>query len=1267
MELLSEGTEIAGRFVIAEEIGAGGMGSVYRARQTSLDREVALKVLHSEAAFSARARRRFGREARAVARLNHPHIASVFDFGTDNEDQTLWLAMELVDGTSLIELKRNSLDILRLVTLADQILSALSAAHARGIIHRDLKPSNILLTTDDGGNDIIKLVDFGLAATHADGGDLDADNELVGAEKSIIEDDEGSEKDNKVILGTPRYMAPELFRRKPASPPVDLYALGVILYEIIAGIPPYTGDSPREIMRGHLNDPIPRIESRGPDLPAELERCIYRLLAKDPGERFESAAEVRQEIQAVLNEFSYVPWASTGPGLTGQGAEGGNVSGAGNLSRPGFLGGHGGQTIPPSSMMRGDVSKFGPGGAPRAPLVGRDDERRSLERMVRNTVSTGEGSIAFLEGEAGIGKSRLLDWVRVRIEEAGIMRVGEGTFSRGGSGFSAVRQVLETLLQTGDVAPDDLAHHLAKRLSKWNFSSEEAELCLQLMTPGGDVATFEEEANEGGVSVQERVFAMIEKVLRNAGGDKPWLLVFEDLHQAGDEALAFLQHLAVGMHLEPMPVLVVGTVRAEELDQSPEMRYALQRLERLGPENVARIRLEHLTGEEAASLVRKLAPVDDELAEQIASRGSGNPLQITQVLGYLKESGKLRWNQGRWTLSAGVDIRSELPEETAELMRYRLSRLTTGSDDAEATRAILERAAILGDRFDYELLRQFVGREDNQPWADDLDQVLEKLVEGGYFREVGTGGRDVLEFTHAVMRDVLLKQLENSRSKRGLHRVAAEAKKAHYGDRYREHALEFVEHYRKAREPSGVYAYTVKAARQAVESAKLDEAMRLFKDARELAEDNRVSVDSSVLDGVSGVLSGPQVRLEVAHLERRIGEYDSARDHYRRMLDDDDPAVALWARWGLGQVDLRQGDLKDASGWFQEARRETKEVFQMAGDDPALRQELQAVDTYSRFGLGQVAHARGLYKKAQQFLEDGVERAEKLGDRPLEARVLRLLGDACWRMGQDRDAEVHFRQAAIAEESLGDRQIQAFGLRFAARFLREVGQPQKAEAKAKAALEHVEAMEQDHDVADCRLTLGELAFYRGEYKRAAKQLRQAHQLYEKFHDRRGIAHCNLALARLAYYVNRLEETRTLVVEARNTLRSIADVGALTAARMLIGRLHLDANNSQKAVKALTETVQHFDRIGEQRLIVCARAFYALALKRSGNDGEARLAIEKVLEEGMQRAVAEPDLVDAFDALFPLLKEDQPDLAERMQRLRDETYQRLGRGVRAAAV
>lgn len=1257
MAILTEGTEVAGRFVIAERIGEGGMGAVYRALQTSLDREVALKVLHSDAAFTPRARRRFGREARAVARLNHPHIASVFDFGTDNDDQTLWLAMELVDGHGLSPLKREPIDILRIVSLSDQILSALSAAHARGIIHRDLKPSNILVTRDDAGREIIKLVDFGLAATRS--GD-DSGLGLAGAPGGLDDEDSETAAGKRVILGTPRYMAPELFRRQPVEPRVDLYALGVILFEIFSGMPPYPGDEPREVMRGHLRAPIPRLRSREGDLPAELERTIYRLLAKNPAERYQTAAEVRDALQAVINEFSYVPWMVTGPRLgdPGLGAH------PGNLSHAGFLSGYGGQTIPPSHLLAGDTSRHGPGGVPQAPLVGRERERRLIERQVRQTVSVGQGGVLFLEGEAGIGKSRLLEWARVRIEEAGVMRVASGSHARGNASFGGMRQILQTILQTTDIHIDNLAEHLAARLGPWGFSAEEADLCLQLMGPGGESAIFEErDSGERRLSVQERVFAMIERVLREAGQEKPWLIVLEDLHYSGDETFAFLQHLAVGMHLDPMPVLIVATLRAEEVDQVPEMRYALERLERLGPENVLRIPLSHLDPSDASSLVLKIAPVDDALARQIAQRASGNPLHITQILGYLQESGKLQWESGEWKLAPGVDIQHELPEELAELMRYRLNRLANRSEDAEATRAILDRAAILGAGFDYALLRAFLGAEDNAPWLDRLDEVLEALVEQGFLREVGKGGRDVLEFAHVVMRDVLLKEMEGRRSLRHLHRLAAAAKKTYYGKRARERAMELVDHYRHAREPSGVYAFTVKAARAAAEGADLKRAMALYRDAKQLADTDQVSIESPLIQDVSGVLSSEEVALEVAHLERRVGEYDSAREHYRRLLGDQSPAVALWARWGLGELSRLQGDLDEARTWFEAARREVKDIWQTLRTRD-IRQTLQVVDTYALFGLGRLAHAQGLLPEAQRLLEDGLERAQKIQHRVLEASMLRMLTDVFWRQGNARRAEVFFRRAAILEESLGDAEAISFGQRLAADFLREVGQPKKALDLASRALEQAESLGQRHDAAYCQLTLGKLAYSRADFKAAAKHLRHAHTTFEAMRDRHGIAHCNRALAMLAFAVDRHRETHTLITEAMEGYRALSDRHGLTCARLLLGRLELSVDKPERALKTLTDAVQHFDRIGERRLVSCARAFYALALLLNGVHGEAMLVVDQLLNDAPELALAEESFADAFDKVAALIEDERPDLAARLRELATETSQRLGRPVAA---
>lgn len=1254
MSNLSEGTIVAGRFVIAEPIGEGGMGAVYRALQTSLDREVALKVLHSEQAFTARARRRFGREARAVARLNHPHIASVFDFGTDHDDQTLWLAMELVHGQSLTVLKRDPLNVLRLVSLTDQILSALSAAHARGIIHRDLKPSNILLAHDNEGREVIKLVDFGLAATHS--GDLDLDNAPGG-----LGDEESEVTAKPVIMGTPRYMAPELFRRMPAEPRVDLYALGVILYEIIAGIAPYPGDDPRQIMRGHLREPIPQLKPREGDLPPLLERCIYTLLAKDPADRYESAAEVREVMQNVIGEYSYVPWMVTGPSL----GDPNNMSHPGNMSAMGFLSNWGAQTMPPAMAMGGG-SRFGVNAPTQAPLIGRETERRHVEKYIRAAVGQGHGSILFLEGEAGVGKSRLLQWVRVRVEEAGVMKVASGDYSRTASGFHGVRAILEDILGTRNVSYGELPLLIEGQLKKWGFSDDEVDLCVRLMQPGGDVAVFDVTGTgtvaDRRLSVQEHIFALIERILRQAAAQKPWLLILEDVQFASETTFSFLQHLAVGMHLDPLPLVILSTVRSEELDQVPEMRNALERLSRLGPENVARVYIKKLALEDATELVLKLAPLDETLAERIGRRASGNPLHVTQILRYLQESMKLLYENGQWKLAEGVDIDTELPDELAELMRYRLQKLAGRHDNPEPLLAILQRAAVLGQRFDYRLLRDVLAGEANKPWLSELDAALEIFVREGFLREVGKSGQDILEFDHVVMRDVILQDLEGRRGLLGLHKLAAEVKTTFYGKRSREFAMEIVDHYRRAREPAGVYAFTVKAARAALDKSDLKGAVRLYRDAKQLVDSSQVTTHIELPEDVSEVLTGPEVALEVAHLERRLGEYEGAREHYRRLLSNDDPVVALWSRWGLGELAYRQGDFDESVGWYEAARREAQtETSQIKSRE--LRQTLFIIDAFCLFGVGRIAHDRGHLTEAQATLNDALARAQKAQERVLEAQVLRHLTDVEWRLGDAKKAEVFFRRASILEESHGDQEVIATGLLLGAEFLREVGQSSRAEQQADQARHFFEELGKYHYAAHCLLTLGHIAWCRGEFKTAATHYRQAHRHYETFSDRRGIAHCNLHLAMLALSVQRLKETQTLIHEAMEGYRAMGDDRGLALGRIMLGRLEMAVNRISEAARSFRDAAQTLERLGDRRSAAGARAFEALAMETDGRFDEVEPLIEKQLLEISEGGLAEESIASAFDKLCGLINHRRPDLAMQLDQVAEETWRRLGRPAR----
>jgi serine/threonine protein kinase/tetratricopeptide (TPR) repeat protein len=274
-----------GHYRVLEELGHGGMGIVYAADDIRLDRRVALKVLRPEVADSPDRRARFQREAKAAAALNHPNIVHLYS--VDESEGLLFITMELVQGRSLRELLKTSgpLPLSRTLAFASQMAEGLACAHAAGILHRDLKPGNVMVTD----NDRVKILDFGLAKIFTPASAWDPEAATMTRERT------GS----STTLGTAGYMSPEQALGKPLDPRTDLFALGVVLFEMATGRAPFEGDTPAAIFDQLLNRrPLsPRILN--PSLPAFLGVVIDKILEKDPQRRHQSADELLQDLRRV--------------------------------------------------------------------------------------------------------------------------------------------------------------------------------------------------------------------------------------------------------------------------------------------------------------------------------------------------------------------------------------------------------------------------------------------------------------------------------------------------------------------------------------------------------------------------------------------------------------------------------------------------------------------------------------------------------------------------------------------------------------------------------------------------------------------------------------------------------------------------------------------------------------------------------------------------------------------------------------------------------
>ena len=292
---IAAGTKL-GRYEIRSKIGEGGMGEVYLAQDTKLDRRVALKILPADVAAHPDRMKRFVQEAKTASALNHPNIITIHEI--DETDSGHFIATEFIDGETLRECESNApLKLTESLDIATQIAGALAAAHAAGIVHRDIKPENVMLRHDG----IVKVLDFGLAKLSeppavAGGPAIDSEAQT----RANIKTDPG------VVMGTAIYMSPEQARGLPIDARTDIFSLGVVLYEMVAGRLPFEGSNRNEIMASVLSDKEPPPLARyAREVPSELERIVAKALHKDREQRYQTIKDMLLDLKSLKQHLEF--------------------------------------------------------------------------------------------------------------------------------------------------------------------------------------------------------------------------------------------------------------------------------------------------------------------------------------------------------------------------------------------------------------------------------------------------------------------------------------------------------------------------------------------------------------------------------------------------------------------------------------------------------------------------------------------------------------------------------------------------------------------------------------------------------------------------------------------------------------------------------------------------------------------------------------------------------------------------------------------------
>ncbi len=343
--MAEETSNTIGQYELRSILGKGGMAAVWRAYQPSLDREVAIKVMAAQFSADETFTKRFNQEARSIARLRHPNILAIYEYGQDKGQP--YIVTELLDGGTLREYMRKPMDLKRTARIIHQIADALDYAHAQGMVHRDIKPTNILMDTQVRSGDRAVLGDFGIVKL------LESTN--------ITQTGVG--------IGTPEYMSPEQAAGEPLDGRSDEYSLGIVLYEMLAGVTPYKADTPLAVMMGHVNKPLPDPRTFNPNLSQEIVNVLNKALAKYPQERYDSAGQFSEAFE----QAAYASMGTQGRSASGTGPLTGSGTGTQVQAYPNGLTGPSTNSLPNNNPPAQGLNQAnGPGAAPpTTPPTGR--------------------------------------------------------------------------------------------------------------------------------------------------------------------------------------------------------------------------------------------------------------------------------------------------------------------------------------------------------------------------------------------------------------------------------------------------------------------------------------------------------------------------------------------------------------------------------------------------------------------------------------------------------------------------------------------------------------------------------------------------------------------------------------------------------------------------------------------------------------------------------------------------------------------------------
>jgi tetratricopeptide (TPR) repeat protein/predicted Ser/Thr protein kinase len=799
---LKPGSLFAGRYLILEELGRGGMGKVYRVKDQKLDEEMALKLLRPEIAGDDETIERFKNELKFARKISHRNVCRMYDL--HEEKATHFITMEYVPGVSLKSLiqKAGPLPTEKATRVAKQVCAGLEEAHKLGIIHRDLKPQNIMLDKEENA----KIMDFGI---------------------SRFQEAKGFTQTG-MIIGTPDYMSPEQAEGLEVDLRSDIYSLGVILYEMVTGKVPFEGETALSVVLKHKSEFPPDPKELNPKLSSELSTVILKCLAKDKKERYQSAQELFQELEGF----------EKGTGITATAAR---------PRVPAFL--------TEQQLIKREKPLF----------VAREKELLRLNEFLEKALSGG-GQVVFVTGEAGSGKTALIqEFCRRAQESCPDLVVASGKCNaHTGIGDPYLPFIDVLALLTGDVeakwATGVITREHAFRL--WDLIPltsraivDQGGDLVNIFVPGSGLLS----RSEAILSVstdwllrlkklverksllppdstlqQSNLFEQYTRVLLALAQEKPLLLVLDDLQWVDAGSASLLFHL--GRRIAGSRMLIAGVYRPDEVALGRgDGRHPLESVVNEFKRDFGDIEVG--VGEaEGFKFVDSLIDTEPNrlgkpFRETLFKQTRGHPLFTVELLREMQDRDLLvKDDAGRWVEGAGLNW-DALPARVDAVIEERISRLSKN------LRETLTFASVEGEEFTAEVLAQLQEVETRKLirlLSGELDK-RHHLVSAKGIRQLETLQLSLYLFRHILFQRYLYNSLDEV-ERTHLHAQVGQILENLYGDRKEEVSIQLARHFQEAGIVNKAIDYLQKAGNKAVRLSAGEEAITHYKKALELLQ-----------------------------------------------------------------------------------------------------------------------------------------------------------------------------------------------------------------------------------------------------------------------------------------------------------------------------------------------------------------------------------------------------------------------------------------------